>query len=90
MATPTLEKILAEIEQLSPEDRTKLVTHLQKTFSVPVAELDDDDDEWENQTLRQTLSQYMTDDGHLDYDKLDAGGKPIALDELYVGEKNDE
>ncbi len=61
MATPTLEKILADIEQLSSEDRTKLVIHLQ-TLETEL--------EWENRSLREVLENTLQPDGSIDFDRL--------------------
>lgn len=61
MATPTLEKILADIEQLSSEDRTKLVIHLQTLET---------EQEWENRSLCEVLGNTLQPDGSIDFDRL--------------------
>jgi hypothetical protein len=61
MATPTLKKILSDIEQLSSEDRWKLVAQLQAIET---------EQEWEDRVLRDALGSSLRPEGSIDFDAL--------------------
>jgi hypothetical protein len=66
MTTPVFQQIITLAEQLTPEERARLIHALQGHLP------EETEDEEDTRLLTETLAPYMRDDGVIDFDALEA------------------
>lgn len=73
MATPIFQQIMTLAEQLTPEERTRLIQHLQQTG-------EETEDELEERLLIEAVGDALRPDGTIDYSRVELLN--ISLEEL--------
>jgi hypothetical protein len=77
---------MSELLEKAISELTKLPTHQQDVMAAWILERlseELDDAEWDAAIVTDALGDALLPDGNIDFDKLDARGKAITLEELY-------
>ena len=85
MADASIEqRIIEKLRQLDDTAKLRVLDFIEHATD------EDDEAEWEEHVLNESLGDALRADGSLDYEKLRRTGKVMTLDELYPeGEEDD-
>lgn len=78
--TELLQKAIGEMSKLPADQQDELASWILEKLASPDLKTEE---EWEEETLTEALGDALRPDGSIDFDKLEATGLKLTLQELY-------